>query len=278
MGGYGFPADYFQYNNGGYNGIALNPSAGSVVYDCDFPMIFSGWPAQGTATNRGCRYGGISFQSATHTVSLPKLTDAEGIGVRLANNQSVIEPTVTYGGYDVAWRTTYNAIVNDGTLLSHSQTDGMAWLFLGFGLGTGGSLTFKFSFKIRVSDKLDNLIVGADVVIKDTAGTTVSSGVTDANGEYDAGYLTDRVLRPTSNLTGVSSRAAAHEDTHIAAGDLTRVNSNPHTITITQAGYQDYEDVITIDRKMDLEIALNDLIPNAITISKCTKEHVVIRR
>ena len=30
----------------------------------------------------------------------------------------------------------------------------------------------------------------------------------------------------------------------------------PHTLTITKTGYQDYQDVIAIDRKMDLEVAL----------------------
>lgn len=259
MGGYGFLADYFQYNNGGNNGIVLNPSAGSIIYDCDFPMVANGWPAQGTATNKGCRFGGISFQSANHAPSSARLVDAEGVGVRLANTQSVIEPTVTYGGYDVAWKTTYNEIINDGTLLSHNQTDGRAWLYLGIGLGVGGPLTFKNSIKVRVSDKNDNIIVGASVVIKDAAGTTVSSGVTGADGKYDAGYLTDRVLNPTSQLIGQTTRAAAHEDTHIANGDLTRVISSPHTITITKTGYQDYQDIITINRKINLEIALSRL-------------------
>jgi hypothetical protein len=31
---------------------------------------------------------------------------------------------------------------------------------------------------------------------------------------------------------------------------------SPHTLTITKAGYQDYQEVIIIDRKMDLEVAL----------------------
>jgi hypothetical protein len=259
MGGYGFLSDYFQYNNGGYNGIALNPSAGSVIYDCDFPMVAAGWPAAGIATNKGCRFGGILFKSADHTVSLPKLTQANGIGFQSVTGQSVTGPTVTYSGYDIAWKTQLTGIVYDGTLLSHGQTDGKAWLYLAALLGTGGSLTLKNSFKIRVSDANDNPIEGASVVIKNAAGNTVSSGDTDADGEYDAGYLTNRVLSPTSQLTGVNNRAAAHEDTHIANGDLTRVDSNPHTFTITQAGYQDYQDVITIDRKMDLEIALSRL-------------------
>lgn len=259
MGGGGWLSDYFQYNNGGYNGIVLNPAAGSIMYDCDFPMIAGGWPAKGTATNKGCRYGGISFQSADHVVSLPKFTLAEGIGFQVINNQSVTEPTVTYSSHDIAWKTQLTGIVNDGTLLSHSQTDGLAWLFLGPSLGVGGSLTFKYSFKLRLTDKLDNVIVGASVVIKNVAGTTVSSGVTDADGKYNAGYLTNRVLSPTTKLNGISSRPAAHEDTHITGGYLTRVISNPHTITITQAGYQDYQDVITVDRKINLEIALSRL-------------------
>ncbi|PIU54137.1 MAG: hypothetical protein COS90_02385 [Deltaproteobacteria bacterium CG07_land_8_20_14_0_80_60_11] len=259
MGGGGWVSDYFQYNNGGYNGIVLNPAAGSIIYDCDFPMIAGGWPAKGIATNKGCRYGGISFQSADHAVNLPKLTQANGIGFQIVTGQSVMEPLVTYSGFDVAWKTQLTGIVNDGTLLSHNQTDGRAWLFLASTLGVGGSLTFKFSLKIRISDKNDNPLEGASVVIKNAAGTTVSSGNTGADGKYDAGYLTDRVLSPTSLVLGKSSIAAAHEDTHIANGYLTRVISNPHTITITQAGYQDYEDVITVDRKMDLEIALSRL-------------------
>jgi hypothetical protein len=259
LGGYACPADYFQYNNGGYNTINLNPSAGSVIYDCDLPFVFSGWPALGTAINKGCRYAGISTQSADHVVSLPKVTQAEAVGFRLLTNQSITEPTVTHSGYDVTWKTTLNGTINDGTHLSHNQTDGKAWLYLALTLGIGGSLTFKYSIQIRVSDKLDNVIVGASVVIKNAAGTEVASGVTDANGIYNAGYLTDRVLRPTMQLVGISSRTPAHEDTLIAAGDLTRVTSNPHTIIITQVGYQDYEDVITINRKMNLEIALSRL-------------------
>ena len=33
-------------------------------------------------------------------------------------------------------------------------------------------------------------------------------------------------------------------------------DKNPHTLTITKAGYQDYQEAITINRKMDLEVAL----------------------
>lgn len=33
-------------------------------------------------------------------------------------------------------------------------------------------------------------------------------------------------------------------------------DKNPHTLTITKAGYQDYQEIMTINRKMDLEVAL----------------------
>ena len=259
IGGAGFLSDYFQYNNGNYNNINLNPSAGSVIYDCDFPLVANGWPASGTAAANNCRYAGISIQSTTHTVTKPKITSAEGLGFRLADNQTVTEPTITYADYDIAWKTQYNQTIYDGTFLSHNRTDGKVWLYLALSLGIGGSLTFKYSLKLRVSDIIDNSIVGASVVIKNVAGTTVSSGNTDANGNYDAGYLTNKVLAPTSQLIGVSNRAAALEDTHIANGDLTKVESTPHTITITKAGFQTYQDTITINRKLNLEVALQRL-------------------
>jgi hypothetical protein len=34
-------------------------------------------------------------------------------------------------------------------------------------------------------------------------------------------------------------------------------DKNPHTLTITKAGYQDYQESVTINRKMDLEVALS---------------------
>jgi hypothetical protein len=169
------------------------------------------------------------------------------------------EPTVTSAAYDIAWRTQLNVTIYDGTFLSHNRTDGKAWIYLGVILGTGGSLTFKNSLKLRVSDTNDNPLSGASVVIKNAASDTVSSGDTDADGNYDAGYLTNRVLSPTAAVFGLPSIAAALEDDHITAGYLTRVDNNPHTITITLAGYQIYQDTITINRKLDLEVALSSV-------------------
>jgi hypothetical protein len=58
---------------------------------------------------------------------------------------------------------------------------------------------------------------------------------------------------------GMPSIAAALEDDHLTAGWLTRVDSNPHSVTIAKTGYQTYQDVITINRKLDLEVALSSV-------------------
>ncbi len=265
-GGLGWPSDYFQYNNGNYHANVFNPAAGSKFYDCDLPATGNGWPAAGTCTNKGCRFGGISLQSVNHVITRPKLAASEGIGFRHANNQSITEPTVTYTGCDITWLTQYNQTIYDGIFLSHNRTDDKAWITLGYGLNVGGSLTFKNSLKLRVSDSSGNPLAGASVVIKNAAGDTESSGFADANGGYDAGYLTNRVLSPTAQLIGIWYRAAALEDTHIANGDLTKMDSNPHTLTITKDGYQVYRDTITINRKMDLEIALSYLNSSPISL------------
>ena len=171
----------------------------------------------------------------------------------------MVEPIVTYTGYDIVWKTQLNVTVYDGTFLSHNRTDGKAWLYLASSLGTGGSLTFKNSLKMLITDCNGNPLAGASMVIKNEAGSTVSSGNTDANGNDDAGYLTNRVLSPTAAVIGLPNITAALEDDHITAGKLTKVDSNPHTVTIAKTGYQTYQDVITIDRKLDLEVALSSV-------------------
>lgn len=53
----------------------------------------------------------------------------------------------------------------------------------------------------------------------------------------------------------------------------------PHTLIITKTGYQDYQSIITIDRKLDLEVALLPTIFGALSINtKCAKECVIQRR
>jgi hypothetical protein len=49
---------------------------------------------------------------------------------------------------------------------------------------------------------------------------------------------------------------AGYEDDLVSGGYLARNMRTPHTLTITADGYQDYQEVITIDRAMDLEVAM----------------------
>jgi hypothetical protein len=42
----------------------------------------------------------------------------------------------------------------------------------------------------------------------------------------------------------------------VGSGYQIITDKNPHTLTITKAGYQDYQGIMAINRKMDLEVAL----------------------
>ena len=42
----------------------------------------------------------------------------------------------------------------------------------------------------------------------------------------------------------------------VGSGYQIITDKNPHTLTITKTGYQDYQEIMTINRKMDLEVAL----------------------
>ena len=47
----------------------------------------------------------------------------------------------------------------------------------------------------------------------------------------------------------------------VGSGYQIITDKNPHTLTITKAGYQDYQEILTINRKMDLEVALGAAPP-----------------
>ncbi|MGA9754916.1 MAG: carboxypeptidase-like regulatory domain-containing protein [Desulfobaccales bacterium] len=93
------------------------------------------------------------------------------------------------------------------------------------------------TINLHVTDKNGNNITGATVTLKDKNANTVFSDSTGADGK----------IAEQTVSRGYYDRA--HGDTLQDYG--------PHTLTITKAGYQDYTDVITIDRKMDLELALS---------------------
>jgi hypothetical protein len=245
---------YYGWNNH-YYVPRLDTLAGTEVLDCDFPEKASGLELFGYGTAKGCRFGGVRANT-NWLLEQPKITLQEGLGLRHNNNTVTREALTTWTTYDLVWRTTLSHILIDCTFRSQAQTDNRPWIFLAYTLGLGGSLTFKHSFRGQVRDQAGGFLVGAQVTITDVLDNVVFTDVTDSNGEFDAGDLTARVLEPTSKVVGVGNVAAAHEDTHVANGWLTRTMHTPHVLTIEAAGYQTYRDVLEIDRKMELEISL----------------------
>jgi hypothetical protein len=108
-----------------------------------------------------------------------------------------------------------------------------------------GSLYRQQSFNLHVADISGNNISGATVTLKDAAAATVFSVNTGADGKIT---FTGQDSSPITN-------ALTHTRYYYSGGALSSYKG-PWTLTITKAGYQDYQDAITIDRKMDLEVAL----------------------
>jgi hypothetical protein len=167
----------------------------------------------------------------------------------------------TWTTRDNYWQTKFTHTLIDCTFRSREQVDNRPWLRLGWNLDVGGSLTFKNSVKGRVSDQEGNPLIGAQVTIKDALDNVVFDDTTDSNGKFDARDLTTRVLSPTEKVVGVQYVAEAHEDTLVADGWLERTWHTPHTLTIEKAGYQTYKDLLEVDRKMELEVALGPFVP-----------------
>lgn len=92
------------------------------------------------------------------------------------------------------------------------------------------------SFNLHVVDTNGSNLVGATVTLKDKNNTTVFSTNTGADGK-----IAEQIITVTQ-----------YDHTNSWAA----INYGPFTLTITNTGYQDYQDVITIDRKMDLEVAM----------------------
>jgi hypothetical protein len=112
-----------------------------------------------------------------------------------------------------------------------------------------GSLYRQHTFNLHVADISGNNLAGAEVTLKDGAAATVFSVNTGADGKIT---FTGQDSSPINN-------ALTHTRYYYSGGALSSYKG-PWTLSITKAGYQDYQDVITIDRKMDLEVAM--LAPN----------------
>ncbi|MFA5112085.1 MAG: hypothetical protein WC443_11805 [Desulfobaccales bacterium] len=109
-----------------------------------------------------------------------------------------------------------------------------------WGIRWGGTCTGRVyrqnSIDCHVNDKDGTNISGASVVLKDAAGTVIFSVATDTGG---------KIVQQTASR-------GYYDQAH---GSVLQ-DYGPHTLTITKDGYQDYQDVIILDRKMDLEVAL----------------------
>jgi hypothetical protein len=110
----------------------------------------------------------------------------------------------------------------------------------------GATINLLASINIHLTDKDGNAIEGATVNLYDKDGNPV--------------WVEDSV---TTGVDGKIIEKTAQYGRYYALGTVdggdgvTYLESNtPHTLTITKDGYQDYQDIITIDRKMDLEVAL----------------------
>jgi hypothetical protein len=81
----------------------------------------------------------------------------------------------------------------------------------------------------------------------------VASLITDANGMAQPGE--GILVREVFPLTAAGYKTDT-EDNLVAQGWLGRTYFTPHSLSISKAGYQTYQETVTIDRKMDLEVAL----------------------
>ena len=119
----------------------------------------------------------------------------------------------------------------------------------------GGSLYRQNTFSLHVTDKDGVDIVGATVNLYDNNGDPVwteDSVTTDANGTI--------TFNGIGNHVSTINNAVTHARYYYSGGAQTESYNN-FTLIITKEGYQNYQDVIVIDRKMDLEVALSEVPP-----------------
>jgi hypothetical protein len=147
---------------------------------------------------------------------------------------------------------------------------------------SSSTLTVGDSTKLAVNDviKLEpySELLRVSAIINATSVTVERGYLGTAKRATINRYTSNRVLRKIASLTtdvngfvqptegilvrevhsiSASGYKTDTEDNLVSAGYLGRTYYTPHTLAITKAGYQDYQEVITIDRKMDLEVALS---------------------
>ncbi|MGB8993628.1 MAG: carboxypeptidase-like regulatory domain-containing protein [Desulfobaccales bacterium] len=93
----------------------------------------------------------------------------------------------------------------------------------------------QYTLSCKVNDISGIGVANALVEIKDNTNTVIFSVYTDADGEIAQQIVTA---------------------IKFAGSPAAETDYSPFILTITADGYQDYQDVIVIDRKMDLEVAM----------------------
>jgi hypothetical protein len=174
------------------------------------------------------------------TCSMDKATSLDATyGVYLAGAQSVTARNLVIKRSGTGnWR--FSGITVDSYAVD-CECD--AWSILWS--ASTGSLYRQHTFNLHVADISGNNISGATVTLKDAVATIVFSVNTGADGKIS---FTGQDSSPINN-------ALTHTRYYYSGGAQSSYKG-PWTLTITKAGYQDYQDVITLDRKMDLEVAL----------------------
>ena len=114
-----------------------------------------------------------------------------------------------------------------------------SWAF-NFGAGFSGKVYRQYSFDLHIVDKNGVAISGAAVSLKQADLTEVVNTTTGADGKISQQTIT----------------RGYYDYTH----GNTLQDYGPHTLTITRTGYGTYTGILTVDRKLDLEIELADYV------------------
>lgn len=102
----------------------------------------------------------------------------------------------------------------------------------------------QYTVNLKVVDRDGNPLENANVVLKDKDGNIVFSQVTNSEGKIPEQTVTYGYYQRESD--GFYN----HEDIF--------TSFSPHTLIVSKSGYQNFEVVVTIDRKIDWIIVLNE--------------------
>jgi hypothetical protein len=106
--------------------------------------------------------------------------------------------------------------------------------------GYDGSKVYRQqSFNLHLTDKNGNDLSSATVSLKDNSGALAFSINTGADGKIPEQVVSRGSYDPATGNT--------------------MLDYGPHTLAIAKSGYQTYTDILSIDRKIDLEIVLKPI-------------------